>query len=309
MAISKNFVVKNGIEVAENLIYTEGQSVGIGTTLPEYLLSVNGNLSLSGGVYLPNDTPTVKTATGIVSTTSLVTISGINTSSLFVGDYVTGEYIQSNTRITAIGSSSLSILPNHTNSSGIATTSFTFFRYKVSGNSGQVLTSQGDNLPPTWGFPGQTETAINVIGGIGSITELSVSGISTFNDLVSIAQTADANALQINNYSVLVNTGQIDSTSGLSSTIHSYSFLPGLEYKVSEYTLNVQNGANIQAQKILVIQNSTQAYMQEYGVIFNNAPIVSVGVTIVGSEYQLQLTPENGVSGIINYRFIRGGLQ
>jgi hypothetical protein len=212
MAISKNFVVKNGIEVAENLIYTEGQSVGIGTTLPDYLLSVNGNLSLSGGIYLPNDTPTIKTTTGIVSTTSLVTISGIDTSSLFVGDYLTGTYLQSNTRITAIGSSSLSILPNHTNSSGVATTSFTFLRYKISGKSGQTLVSQGNNLPPVWTTPNAVNaatatTAINVIGGITSVTQLSVSGVSTFNsgifsgstssDLVRITQTGTGNALRV----------------------------------------------------------------------------------------------------------------
>ena len=212
MSISKNFVIKNGIEVAENLIFTEGQSVGIGTTTPDYLLSVNGNLSLSGGLYVPTDDSSVKTTTGIVSTTSLDTISGIDTSSLFVGDYLTGTYIQSNTRITSIGSSSLSILPNHTNSSGVATTAFTFLRYKFSGESGQTLVSQGNNLPPIWSTPNAVNaatatTAINVIGGIASVTQLTVSGVSTFSsgifsgstadDLVRITQTGSGNALRV----------------------------------------------------------------------------------------------------------------
>jgi hypothetical protein len=212
MAIQKNFVVRHGIEVAENLIYTEGQSVGIGTTTPDYLLSVGGNLSLSGGIYVPSDNSFVKTTIGIASNTSLTTISGIDTGSLLVGDYLTGTYIQNNTRITAIGSSSLSILPNHTNSSGVATTTFTFLRYKNSGESGQVLVSRGNNLPPVWTTPDAVNaatatTAINVIGGIASVTQLTVSGVSTFSsgifsgstsdDLVRITQTGSGNALRV----------------------------------------------------------------------------------------------------------------
>ena len=42
MAINKNFVVKNGIEVNTNLIVadTDSNKVGIGTTVPEYTLHV-----------------------------------------------------------------------------------------------------------------------------------------------------------------------------------------------------------------------------------------------------------------------------
>ena len=172
MAISKNFVVKNGIEVAENLIYTEGQSVGIGTTLPDYLLSVNGDIAISGGFYVPNDNPTIKIATGIVSSTSTDTISGIDTASLLTGDYVTGTYIQDNTRITAIGSSSLTILPNHINSSGVATTAFTFLRYKITGEEGDFFVSQGPNLPPKWADVADISvgTAENVVGGYATVT-------------------------------------------------------------------------------------------------------------------------------------------
>ncbi len=212
MAISKNFVVKNGLEVAENLIFTKDQFVGIGTTNPEYLLTVDGDLSITGGIYVPSPDPFVKTTTGIVSTTSLLTISGIDTSSLIVGDYLTGTYFQSNTRITAIGSSSLSIVPNHTNSSGLATTSITFLRYKSLGEPGQTIVSQGNGLPLIWDTPTSSLattaiTAINVIGGIASLSQLSVSGVSTFNsgifsgstttDLVRITQTGTGNALRV----------------------------------------------------------------------------------------------------------------
>ena len=43
MAVNKNFVVKNGLEVNTNLIVadTDAQNVGIGTTISRYLLHVN----------------------------------------------------------------------------------------------------------------------------------------------------------------------------------------------------------------------------------------------------------------------------
>ena len=45
-AVNKNFVVKNGIEVATNLIYGDATTgrVGIGTTIPAYALDVRGGI-------------------------------------------------------------------------------------------------------------------------------------------------------------------------------------------------------------------------------------------------------------------------
>ena len=211
MSVNKSFVVKNGLEVADNLIFTEGQKVGIGTTTPDYILSVNGDLSITGGIYVPTASSSIGSTTGIASATTLDFISGINTSGLLVGDYVTGTFLQNNTRIVSIGTSSLGITPNHTNA-GLTTVTFSFQRYKFSGESGQALVSQGPGLPPIWTVADSVAastatTAVNVIGGIASVTQLSVSGVSTFNsgifsgststDLVRITQTGSGNALRV----------------------------------------------------------------------------------------------------------------
>jgi hypothetical protein len=54
MAVNKNFVVKNGIEIAVNLIYgdTDLQKVGIGSTTPRSLLDVHGDLRVETGAYI-----------------------------------------------------------------------------------------------------------------------------------------------------------------------------------------------------------------------------------------------------------------
>ena len=46
MAIQKNFVIKHGLEVDTNLIVADAQTnkVGIGTTVPQYTLHVNGGI-------------------------------------------------------------------------------------------------------------------------------------------------------------------------------------------------------------------------------------------------------------------------
>ena len=45
MAVNKNFVVKNGLEVAENLIFAVSDKVGIGSTAPLAKLDVRGNIN------------------------------------------------------------------------------------------------------------------------------------------------------------------------------------------------------------------------------------------------------------------------
>ena len=55
MAVNKNFVVKNGLEVNTNLIVadTDAQKVGIGTTISRYLLHVNGGTGIgASSVYV-----------------------------------------------------------------------------------------------------------------------------------------------------------------------------------------------------------------------------------------------------------------
>ena len=132
MGIKKNFVVKNGLEVADGLIFAEEQKVGIGTTVVNYNLDVEGNISLTKGLFVPtNENPGIGTKTGTLSNTNLFTISGINTSGLLVNDLIVNDNLQVGTAITGIGTNNtLNIFPNHS-ASGSISTSFAFFRYNT----------------------------------------------------------------------------------------------------------------------------------------------------------------------------------
>ncbi len=163
MAINKNFVVKNGLEVADDLLIADGttQNVGIGTTTAKFKLEVKGDVSFDKRIYLSPLETTVKSTTGIVSVTSPSSITGINTSGIRVGDSIDdgpGGLLRTNTKIISIGSSVLNILPPHTRiSSTPAVINVTVVRTETSGEEGQVIISTGENSPATWAELPKTE--------------------------------------------------------------------------------------------------------------------------------------------------------
>ena len=82
MAVNKNFVVKNGLDAVDGLLYADGSTrrVGIGTTIPTKELHIEGDAFINGGLYLPVSTVSLGSTVGIVSASDLTKISGIDTS-------------------------------------------------------------------------------------------------------------------------------------------------------------------------------------------------------------------------------------
>lgn len=81
MAIQKNFVVKNGIEVNTNLIFgdTDSNKVGIATTNPRYTLHVNGGIGVTNSV-----------VTGVSTVTDLIISGKVSAGNSFgaIGQYL-----------------------------------------------------------------------------------------------------------------------------------------------------------------------------------------------------------------------------
>ena len=65
------------------------------------------------------------------------------------------------------------------------------------------------------------------------------------------------------------------------------------------------NGSNIQAERLLVMQDNTTAYSNEFAIMSSSDLLISVGATISGSNVVIQATPETGVSGLTTYRWRR----
>ena len=97
MAVNKNFVVKNGLEVNTKLILADAtaQKVGIGSTAPKFELDVAGGIGATT-VQISG----VSTFTGIVTTGSDVYVGG----TLYGVDRLTLENL-SVTGVSTLGSS------------------------------------------------------------------------------------------------------------------------------------------------------------------------------------------------------------
>ena len=155
MAVNKNFVVKNGLEVADNLIFAENQKVGIGTTSPQYNLDVKGDVALTGTLLVPSEVSSFST-TGVANSLYRTLITGVNTSLYRVNDIIddgAGGLFANNTKVTFIGISSVGISPQHTLLVGESSVSYTVRRTLTSGESEQVLVSRGDVASPVWKIP------------------------------------------------------------------------------------------------------------------------------------------------------------
>ena len=61
----------------------------------------------------------------------------------------------------------------------------------------------------------------------------------------------------------------------------------------------------MQAQKVLVMQDGTTAFSQEYAIMHKSGLLVSMSATISGGNLLLQATPETGVSGTTTYKITR----
>ena len=202
-------------------------------------------------------------------------------------------------------------------------------------SSSRLSGTYGIDITGTATTATNSTTATNVIGGIASASVLSVVGISTFTNgpvligvtsvtgtssqplqiiggayvsgNLGVANTNPVAPLQVETYTVKTGLGTFIASVGVSTTIDSFS-VSSTNFKTAEYTIHVGFGSYIQSQKVLVMQDQSSAYSEEYGVMYNNSLIVSVGATISGENCIIQATPKTGITGLTTFRFVREGL-
>ena len=325
-----------------------GSFVGVASTATTALgLSTTASINTTGIItatrFVGDLTGTATTANNVSSTININT-SGIITATTFYGSLIgsistTGQSFET-IRVTGLstfingpvlvgsgiqtGTSKLQVSGDTfiTGSVGIGTTNPTS-KLHVEGDgrftgvvtatsfsgSGSNLTGLLSNTVST-----SSTTAPQYIGFVtttsGTITSNLVSSTLTYipsSGNLGIGTTNPKTTLQVETYGVKTGVGTFTATVGVSTTLDSFS-VSSTDFKTAEYTVHISFGSSIQAQKVLVTQDQTTAYSQEYGVMYNNLPIVSIGATISGGNCILQATPQTGVSGLTTYRFARNTL-
>mgnify|MGYP001250305690 CR=1 FL=1 len=178
MAVNKNFVVKNGLEVNNNLLVADvnSQKVGIGTSVSNYTLHVLGGIGA-----------TESYVTGVGTFLSDVYIGGnLNVTGDVVYDEVSGR----NLNITGIATIN-QLESTNLDVSGITTLTGTTYVGLVTGAN---ATYWGDGSNLTGFAPGLTASI-----GIQSGGNVIGTGVSILN-IVGTGFTADATGTEANLY-------------------------------------------------------------------------------------------------------------
>ena len=124
------------------------------------------------------------------------------------------------------------------------------------------------------------------------------------NGSLGIGTISPSTPLQVDRYGVKTGFGTFVASAGITTDVDSFVIITN-NFKTAEYTIHIQSSSSIQAQKVLVMQNGTSAFSQEYGIMYEPTFMVSIGATVSGGLCKLQFTPESGISGLMTYRFTR----
>jgi hypothetical protein len=189
------------------------------------------------------------------------------------------------------------------NKVGIGTTLATE-KLTVDGN----ITATGFVTATTFYGDGSNLTGISAGGsGTGYFDNNQTNpGIHTTAAHVGLGTTNPRTPLQVEEiYGVYTDYGSFSASAGVTTTGDASWEIATDDFKTAEYTLYFKYNDSIQSQKVLVMNDGTTAYAQEYAIMYNNDLLVSVGASITSGTCELLWTPQTGVSGVVTYRVVR----
>lgn len=186
MSFNENFVVRNGLEVATNLIYADyvSNKVGIGTTVLTNLLSVGGDIGGQNITISGISTVAQQLAVGLAGT-----VLSALASSGFVGvGTASPQYTLDIRSPVSTGQTALYVKGDTVVTGDLQATNISFSQANVSNLNVSGITTLGITSVTDLNVSGVTTTLnLNVTGvttlGITSVTNLNVSDITTTSNL------------------------------------------------------------------------------------------------------------------------------
>ena len=184
----------------------------------------------------------------------------------------------------------------------------------ISGAAVTVTASTPNNLTPaTMVVSGVTTASGGVVGNVTGNVSGTAGGLSgTPNLNVGVLTATKLNTPDLNGTVLTVNSrygvstgfGTFVASAGVAHTVDTFTIATN-NFKTAEYTLHLEETTNSQTEKVLVMQNGTTAFSNEYAVMYNGNLLVSIGATVTGGAVKLEVTPRTGISGLTTYRFTR----
>ena len=311
-------------------------NVGIGTTTSTSALTVSGDGKFTGivtattfvgnvtGAVTGNVTGTASTATAAATAYGLSGTPNISVAVVSASSTITAnKFVGDGSGLTGVTASGTGIIIKDDGSLvGTAGTINFGDSLSVSAISGAAVTVTGttpNNLTPaTVVVSGVTTASGGVVGDLtGNVTgnvSGTAGGLSGTPNItvgfangtgVSVSGVTSTTSLEVNSrYGVSTGFGTFVASAGVAHTIDTYT-ISSNNFKTAEYTLHLEETTNSQTEKVLVMQNGTTAFSNEYAVMYNGNLLVSIGATLTAGTVLLQVTPRTGISGLTTYRFTR----
>ena len=290
MAISKNFVVKNGLEVSDTLVYTTSalDKVGIGSTIPKSKLDVQGNLRAEGDLRAAGfGTVTKGFEVGIGGTMLTVEATGLiginKATPLYSLDVI--KIGSGTTAINAVGSvvatENVTIGGTVTASRGLFSSDFRIAGVTTLAADGGITTT-GGNL-----FVGDSLD----VDGHTELDQLNVSGVSTFVDRVT-ADDIDASTIVVSGFSTF---------SGVSVSEFTANGIGATSIIVSGFsTFSGASADGIGATSIIVSGFSTFSGVSADGIGATSINVSGVSTFVGLSTFNDGLIVHSGISTFTN---------
>ena len=242
MAVNKNFVVKNGLEVNDDLILANAvdSMVGIGTSVPYYELHVQGGIGATSlwvaGVSTFTGDVQVSGVTTLASAGGITTVGG----DLFVGgdlsvlgDVTYDEVVGRNLNITGVGTILNVVVGSGLSVTGISTltgpvgleTGLTVAGVTTLASAGGITTTGGDLYVGGDLFVLDDITYDEVrgrnlsISGVGTITRLNTTSLVGTSGTITTLNSTTGTITQLTNTDFVSTSSTITSIVGTSATI------------------------------------------------------------------------------------------
>ena len=315
-------------------------NVGIGTTTSTSALTVSGDGKFTGivtattfignvtgavtGNVTGNVTGSAATATAAATAYGLSGTPNISVAVVSASSTITAaKFIGDGAGLTGVTASGTGIIIKDDGSLvGTAGTINFGDSLSVSAISGAAVTVTGttpNNLTPaTLTVSGVTTATGGVVGDLtGNVTgnvSGTAGGLSGTPNItvgfangtgVSVSGVTSTTSLEVNSrYGVSTGFGTFVASAGVAHTVDTFTIATN-NFKTAEYTLHLEETTNSQTEKVLVMQNGTTAFSNEYAVMYNGNLLVSIGATVTGGAVLLHVTPRSGISRLTTYRFTR----
>jgi len=242
MAVNKNFVVKNGLEVNDDLILANAvdSMVGIGTSVPYYELHVQGGIGATSlwvaGVSTFTSDVSVTGVTTLASAGGITTVGGdlfVGGDLSVVGDVVYDEVVGRNLNITGVGTILNVVVGSGLSVTGISTltgpvgleTGLTVAGVTTLASAGGITTTGGDlyvggDLFVLDDVVYDEVTGRNLsITGVGTITRLNTTSLVGTSGTITTLNSTTGTITQLTNTDFVSTSSTITSIVGTSATI------------------------------------------------------------------------------------------